>query len=190
MKKYSTPAVFLDRDGVINRNRSDYVKSWAEFEFLPETLHAIRKLSSLDLPIIVISNQSAIGRGILSQNVVDDINNKMVDQIVLSGGRIDSVFYCPHRPDENCDCRKPHPGLLLRAAEEMSLDLGKSYLVGDKDSDIYTALAVKCCPLLVKTGQGLEHFAKLKAQNEHRFHVVDNLAQAAEWIMQQKECIY
>ena len=180
-----TPAVFLDRDGVINRNRDDYVKTWDEFEFLPEAVHAIRILSSLDYPIIVISNQSPIGRGILSQSTLDDINEKMIDQIMRSGGRIDSAFYCPHRPDEYCACRKPQPGLLIRAAEKFSLDLGSSYLVGDKDSDIYAALAVGCYPILVKTGQGIEHLAKLKEQNEHRFHVVGNLAQAADWIIRQ-----
>src|SRR5512141_1111041 len=99
-----SPAVFLDRDGVINFNRIDHVKSWAEFEFLPGALGGLRQLTQLGWPIVVVSNQAAIGRGLVSIDTVDDIHHRMVHIVQLAGGRIDSVLYCPHLPDESCAC--------------------------------------------------------------------------------------
>lgn len=93
-------AVFVDRDGVINRNRDDYVKSWAEFEFLPGALDGLRRLAALDARVIVITNQSIINRGLAPRAVVDGINDRMTREVRRAGGRIDAVFVCPHRPDE------------------------------------------------------------------------------------------
>jgi histidinol-phosphate phosphatase family protein len=129
-------AVFLDRDGVINANRSDYVKSWDEFAFLPGVFEALRRLREGSRTVVVVSNQSAIGRGIAAPAVVDAIHRRMRAEVAEHGGRIDAVFYCPHRPDEGCECRKPRPGLLRRAARELGLDLARSYLVGDAVSDV------------------------------------------------------
>ena len=106
-------AVFLDRDGVININRPDYIKSWEEFEFLPGVLPALAHLNRLGWPVVVVSNQSVIGRGLASQQVVDDIHVRMLAKILQSRGRLDRIFYCPHHPNENCSCRKPKPGLLI-----------------------------------------------------------------------------
>ncbi|RLC65703.1 MAG: hypothetical protein DRI48_06440 [Chloroflexi bacterium] len=103
-------AVFIDRDGVICRNRNDHVKSWREFVFIPGALEAMARLASLDLHIVIITNQAAINRGLISTAVVEDIHARMVRAIEAAGGRVDQVVYCPHRPDENCSCRKPRPG--------------------------------------------------------------------------------
>ncbi len=179
------PAILLDRDGVINENRPDYVKSWAEFVFLPGALEALRRLAKLNWPVIVISNQSAVGREIVGRETVDEINARMVAAVRAAGGRIDDVLYCPHRPDEGCICRKPRPGLLLLAAERLGLDLSASYLIGDAESDILAAHAVGCQAVLVKSGRGAEQLQLLRQHGVDGFHVADDLAQAVEWIMKE-----
>jgi D-glycero-D-manno-heptose 1,7-bisphosphate phosphatase len=146
-------AIFLDRDGVINRERADYVKQWSEFEFLPGVLSALRALAALDLPILVVSNQSAIGRGLVSQQGVDDIHWRARTVIEEAGGRIDEFLVCPHRPDDGCACRKPRPGLLLRAAKSYNLTMADCFFVGDALTDFLAAQAAGCRALLVKSGR-------------------------------------
>lgn len=175
-------AVFLDRDGVINRNRADHVKSWAEFEFLPGALASLQRLARLPCLVIVVSNQSIIGRGLVSQSVVDEIHQRMMAEIDAAGGRIDAVFYCPHRPDEGCGCRKPQPGLLLHAARELAIDLTRSFLIGDAESDVRAAQAAGCLPLLVRTGRGQAQELLLRQQGLDSVIVVDDLASAVAWI--------
>lgn len=181
------PAIFLDRDGVINRNRSDHVKSWTEFEFLPGVLEALKELSQLNWPVIVISNQAAIGRGLVSRQEVDEINSRMVEAVHLSGGRIDHVYYCPHRPDEGCDCRKPRPGMILQAAKEAGLDLPRSYLIGDAESDLLAAVAAGCQAVLVKTGRIPEKLVQIKEIYDYQIHIEDNLTCAVKWILQREK---
>ena len=185
MTKLTRVAVFLDRDGVINYNRSDHVKSWSEFEFLPGTLQALRSLAQLPWPIVVVSNQAVIGRGLVSQATIDDVHDRMLRIVEAAGGRIDAVFYCPHRHDEGCTCRKPSPGLLLRAAYELQLNLAKSYLIGDALTDILAANAVSCQPILVKTGRGQEQIRLSAVQGVDGFRVADDLGDAVHWIMRQ-----
>jgi D-glycero-D-manno-heptose 1,7-bisphosphate phosphatase len=176
-------AIFLDRDGVINRNRADHVKSWAEFEFLPGVLLALRHLAQVGWPIVVVSNQAAIGRGLTSVRAVDDIHRRMASIVDAAGGRIDAVLYCPHRPEEKCLCRKPNPGLLLRAAQDLHLDLACSYLVGDAMTDIVAAQRVGAQPLLVTTGRGQEQLEQYGAQEFRNVFVVVDLLEAVNWIM-------
>jgi D-glycero-D-manno-heptose 1,7-bisphosphate phosphatase len=178
------PAIFLDRDGVINRNRSDYVKAWSEFEFLPGSLTALRRLADLEWPIVVITNQSAIGQGLISRAQVDEIHRQLVSAVIEAGGRIDAVLYCPHRADEGCTCRKPQPGLLLQAAEHLAIDLPRSLLIGDAESDGLAAETAGCRFVLVKTGRGLEHAALLRPAASIA-HVADDLNTAADWILRQ-----
>jgi D-glycero-D-manno-heptose 1,7-bisphosphate phosphatase len=153
-------AVFVDRDGVICRNRVDHVKSWEEFVFLPGAVKAMVRLARANLPIIVVTNQAVINRGIISAKVVEDINARMVQAIEAAGGRIDEVLYCPHRPDEQCDCRKPQPGMLLMAAKKWGVDLDQSYLVGDAETDMQAARAVGSRRYLVLTGRGLRQLIR------------------------------
>ena len=176
-------AVFLDRDGVICKNRSDYVKNWQEFEFLPGVLDSLAELSNLDLPIIIVTNQSAIGRNITSTRAVEDIHNKMIAEIVRHGGRIDQVLYCPHRPDENCNCRKPQPGMLLQASREMKLDLLHSYMVGDATTDLIAGQKVGCLTYLVLTGRGKEQLVSAFRSVNSPFSIVRNLQSAINQIV-------
>lgn len=177
------PAIFLDRDGVINRNRADHVKTWAEFEFLPGVLPALRRLTQLEWPVVVISNQAIVGRGLVSQYALDAINMHMITTVQSVGGRIDRAFYCPHRPEDQCGCRKPRPGLLLQAAEEMKLDLADSFFVGDAESDVMAAKAVGCRPVLVKTGRGTGQMDILRQGQVMGYYLADDLADAVNWIL-------
>ncbi len=173
-----TKAVFLDRDGVINRDRRDYVRSWEEFEFLPGALDAFRLLATGPHRIIVVSNQSAIGRGLVSREAVDEIHARMIEAVRTGGGRIDAVYYCPHRPEDDCSCRKPRPGLLLRAARDLDLDLEGSWLIGDDLRDLESAVAAGVRPVLVRTGHGKQLPEEALARAPYRFEVFEDLFEA------------
>ena len=148
------PAVFLDRDGVINQNRADYVKSWSEVEFLPAAFDALRRLAETDFAIVLVTNQSAVGRGIVSKESATRLNRRIVETIRSQGGRVNGSYLCPHHPDDNCECRKPRPGMLLQAADELGLDLGRSYFIGDAITDMQAADAAGVRGILVLTGRG------------------------------------
>jgi len=152
-------AVFLDRDGVICENRSDHVKSWDEFQFLPNAKNSLAGLGRLGLPIIVFTNQAIVGRQMVHASVVDDIHRRMKAEVEAYGGRIDRVIYCPHRPEERCACRKPEPGMLLQVAEDMGIELSQSYLIGDAATDLLAGQRAGCRQLfLVLTGRGTRQF--------------------------------
>ncbi|MDM8530773.1 HAD family hydrolase [Anaerolineales bacterium HSG25] len=180
--KFNTHAIFLDRDGVICENRSDYVKSWAEFEFLHQAIDALVQLAKLDLPIIVVTNQSPIGRGILTPQDVEAIHDRMVAEITAQGGRIDRVLYCPSTPTEDLPCRKPKPGMLLDAAKEMGLNLGASYMVGDAASDLLAGQQVGCRTFLVLTGRGQAQLPLAGQQVKGCFTVAPDLMAVTEKI--------
>lgn len=146
-------AIFLDRDGVINERIVDgYVTNWQEFRFVAGVVSVLRDLAGLHLPILVISNQSGVGKGLVSQSALCQITERFVAAVGRRGGRIDGVYYCPHRPDEGCPCRKPKPGLLLRAARDWRIDLASSVMVGDAGSDIQAAQAAGCRGILIDAG--------------------------------------
>ena len=179
--------VFLDRDGVINRNRdNDYVKSWGEFEFLPNALEAIRLLSDAGYQLIIVTNQSCVNKGILSSETLNDIHRKMLAEIESAGGRIGAIYYCPHRDDENCECRKPKPGMLVQAASEHEIDMDDTYLIGDLGRDIQAGNQFGAYSLLVLTGDGcnanLAEEANAAAPTRPK-RVFENLFAAAEWIV-------
>ena len=179
----SKAGVFIDRDGVINVNRSDYVKSWDDFVFESGIFEPLRCLAQNHLAIVVVSNQSAIGRGLVDRDTVDEIHSRMIEEITRNRGRIDGVYYCPHRPEDGCDCRKPRPGLLLRAAQELNLDLCRSYFIGDTISDVEAALAAGCMPLLVQTGLGTNQMPLLKEKGFERIRIFHNLKEVADFIL-------
>lgn len=146
------PAVFLDRDGVIIENRADYIKSLAETRFIPGALAALARLAQHDWLIVIVTNQAAIGRQIITRETAEAINAHVVAGIVAAGGRVDGLYLCPHRPEDGCACRKPAPGLLLQAAEELGIDLAASIMIGDSASDLLAARAAGARPILVLTG--------------------------------------
>ncbi len=173
---------FLDRDGVINCERADYVKAWDEFMFLPGVLPALQRLATLNLPIIVISNQSAIGRGLVTRTTVDAIHQQAQVSIQAAGGRIDGFFVCPHHPDANCTCRKPKPGLLAQAAATFKLRLAECTFIGDAITDFQSAQAAGCHSILVKSGRQGAQLHKLLAANAAP-PIVPDLTAAVELIL-------
>ena len=176
-------AVFLDRDGVICCNRDDYVKSWDEFQFLRGAREAIARLTGAGWPVVVITNQAVVNRGIASATVVEEIHGRMVAEVEAYGGRIARVYYCPHRPDEHCGCRKPQPGMLLQAAGELDIDLEDSCLIGDTVTDIQAAQAVGVKPYLVLTGLGKRQYLESLHQESNGFRLSLNLWKAVDDIL-------
>ena len=148
--------IFLDRDGVINRNRArgDYVKSWEEFQFLPGTLDAIASLTKAGFRLLVVTNQACIAKGIVSWATLQEIHARMMQEVARAGGHIEAVLCCPHLADAGCDCRKPAPGLLRRAHEEYLVDLKQAILVGDSVKDVQTATVVGVPAIMVLSGLG------------------------------------
>ncbi|HQY93121.1 MAG: D-glycero-beta-D-manno-heptose 1,7-bisphosphate 7-phosphatase [Caldilinea sp.] len=172
-------AIFLDRDGTINAERSDYVKSNREFVLLPGALEALGRLATLTVPIIIVTNQSAIGRGIVSRIEIDAIHDTMRSLVRAAGGRIDAVYLCPHHPEARCICRKPKPGLLLAAAADYQIDLTRCVLIGDSVTDLEAARAVGCQPLMVRTGRQAQALARL-AEVDETVVLVDDLTEAVD----------
>lgn len=155
-RKTNSHTVFLDRDGVINVGSSGYVRTWDEFVFEQGALDALCLLHRGGLRLIVVTNQSGINRGLYSQKDVDDIHCRMMESIRRHGGDLDGIYVCPHRPDENCECRKPRSGLLLQAAREHGIELHNSFMVGDKPRDIASGKAVGCRTIFIEEGTDTE----------------------------------
>jgi D-glycero-D-manno-heptose 1,7-bisphosphate phosphatase len=176
-------AVFIDRDGVINENRADHVKCWSEFRFLPGAPEAIGRLTQAGLRVFVVTNQAIVNRGMVSRSTVDELNQAMIREISRHGGRVEAVACCPHRPDEQCGCRKPRPGLLLNLARKFELDLRSSTIVGDALSDLQAGRAVGSRAILVLTGRGREQLAQAAAVGTGGFTVVEDLAAAADLLV-------
>jgi len=145
------PAVFLDRDGVINHDSYDYIKSWAEFRFRPDALDSLRRLHEAGIEAYVITNQSGVARGYFSERTLLGVLNRMRVAVADAGGLIHGIEYCPHGPDEGCWCRKPQPGSLLTAAAVYGLDLPCSVFVGDSCGDINAAHAAGCTSIFLTT---------------------------------------
>lgn len=142
--------VFLDRDGILNRDRPDYVKNRDEFVLYADALEALRWLRRNAVHVVIISNQSALHRGLMDWKAFFELHQHMLREVRRAEGWIDAAFYCPHRPDENCWCRKPAPGMLLTAASLFSIPLSKTVFIGDKLSDVAAAQNAGCLPVLVR----------------------------------------
>lgn len=173
------PALFLDRDGVIVENRPDYIRSWADVHIFPQALEALINARIAPYKVIIVTNQSAVGRGIISLSEAEAINQRLVAEIKAAGGQIDAVLMCPHAPQENCACRKPRPGLLLQAAELYSIDLKNSILIGDAVSDLLAGQAAGVQKtVLVRTGRGVDQIEIAKNVRLDPYLVYDTLTQA------------
>jgi D-glycero-D-manno-heptose 1,7-bisphosphate phosphatase len=146
--------LFLDRDGVFNVDRPDYVKNWEEFQFYPDTLPALRWLYQHRVAVIVISNQSALHRGYMGWDRFWDLHHNMIDAVRRAGANILAAYYCPHRPDEHCACRKPSPGMLLSAARTFGVVPASTAMIGDRPTDLLTARAAGCRAILLDRAGG------------------------------------
>ena len=152
--------IFVDRDGVINQERSDYVKSISELKIFPNVAKNIKLLKNAGFLVVVITNQSAINRGLTTHDIVDQIHKSIQNYLKKNGTYVDRFYYCPHKPDENCDCRKPKPGLLQQAILELKIDLDSSWMIGDSDSDIDAATSIGCKAIKTNDKFSLDHAVK------------------------------
>jgi D-glycero-D-manno-heptose 1,7-bisphosphate phosphatase len=146
-------AVFLDRDGTIGEELG-YVNHIDRFQIFPYAAEAIRQLNRADIPVIVVTNQSGIARNIFPESLVHEVHKKMVAELAAGGAWIDAIYFCPHKSEDACECRKPNPGLLERAAREHALDLSGSWIVGDRYADLEMGHAAGTRGILVMTGYG------------------------------------
>ncbi len=146
--------VFLDRDGVINKKlEGDYVKTYDEFIFLPGTIDAIKKIKQKGLMVIIITNQSGIGRGIMSEDDLLDVHEQMLAELKKNGVTIDAIYYCPHSPDNGCDCRKPKDGLFKQALMDFNIDMEHSWMIGDEQKDVEAGEKAGCQTYLLSKGE-------------------------------------
>lgn len=149
------PALFLDRDGVIIENRANYVRAWSDVEIYPQALRALARIRAVPHKIILVTNQSAVGRGIITLEQARLINEQLLEVIRRENGRVDAVYMCPHAPADQCTCRKPKPGLLLQAAHNHHIDLTQSIMIGDAVTDLQAGQAAGCRQLIMlRTGRG------------------------------------
>jgi histidinol-phosphate phosphatase family protein len=177
------PAVFLDRDGTVAVD-VNYCRRPEDFLLLPGAAEAIAELNRAGLPVVIVTNQSGIARGFLSWATLEAIHQKMRDEMARSGAVVDAVYVCPHHPDDGCDCRKPRPGLLRRAATEMAVDLSRSYMVGDREMDVLAGRACGCTTVIVDTGPEPPTEAAIREMAPD--HHARDLPEAARWIVERR----
>lgn len=177
------PAVFLDRDGTINEEHG-YLREPEAVALLPTVCEALALLNALNIPVIVVTNQSALGRGLMSMAEFYAVNKALWGALHACAAHYDALYYCPHTPDlvPPCACRKPRPGLLLQAAVDFNLDLSRSYIIGDKQSDLDAGYAAGCHAVLVRTGFGEATYKALPAQPRQPDYVAVTLLEAVQWV--------
>jgi len=185
MKK---PAVFLDRDGTLIAENG-YLCTAGELRLLPGAARGVRWLQEAGFRVILVTNQSAVARGLLTEKQLAEINKRLLELLKREGARLDAIYYCPHHPEglgpyrQHCCCRKPEPGMLLQAAAGHGLNLGESYLVGDKLTDIIAGKRAGCRTILVKTGCGERELARAEKEGAIADFVVENVERAARLIL-------
>ena len=180
-----SPAVFIDRDGTIVEEVG-YLNHVSRFRMYPFVAGAIRRLNEARLPVIVITNQSGVGRGYFPESFVQTVHQLMTQQLAAAGAHLEGIYYCPHTPADGCDCRKPKLGMLERACREHALDLRRSFVVGDRYLDMDLAQRAGARGILVRTGYGEGELAWHAAQWPRQpDFVAEDLAGAAEWILRQ-----
>jgi D-glycero-D-manno-heptose 1,7-bisphosphate phosphatase len=172
--------VILDRDGVLNEDSSDYVKSPAEWRALPGSLDAVADLYRAGFDVVVVTNQSGIGRGLFSPADLEAIHAAMIDAVRARGGRLAGIYYCPHRPDEGCLCRKPATGLLEQVSQDFGRPLSGVPFIGDKLSDVLAAEAVGARAMCVATGLDAEECRQARARGAETF---SSLREAADVLL-------
>jgi histidinol-phosphate phosphatase family protein len=179
--------VFLDRDGTINVDSADYIKSRSEFDFIPGSIEAIKDLTAKGFISIVITNQSALARKFISPEELDAMHAMMCREIAEAGGKITDIFFCPHMPNKGCECRKPEPGLIDQARQKYNIDLADSIMVGDNAKDIACGRNAGCGKtVLVKSGKDPDVEKELEKRSISADFVAGNLREAAEWIIATK----
>ena len=174
------PFIILDRDGVINYDSDQYIKSPEEWQPIPGSLEAIAHLNRAGYEVLVVTNQSGVARGLYDLPTLEKIHEKFIRELTRAGGKITEIFFCPHHPNDNCVCRKPRPGLFQEIEKKYHLNLRETYFVGDSTSDILAAEAAGCKPLLVLTGNGKKTLPQHPAVS-----CFDDLAAVVNFILNQ-----
>lgn len=186
-----TPAVFIDRDGTLTEEVG-YVNHPARLRLLPRSVEAVRLINESGIKAVMVTNQSGVARGYFTEDLLHAVNAELLSQLKARGAFLDGLYTCTHHPTEGvppyrarCDCRKPAPGLLVRAAEELGIDLTSSYMVGDKISDVAVGLKVGAKGILVLTGYGLGEWEYQRSGwTVQPDHVAGDLLDAARWILE------
>jgi D-glycero-D-manno-heptose 1,7-bisphosphate phosphatase len=180
-------AVFLDRDGVINEDRDDYVKTIAELNVFSFAPGAVRRLNDAGFQTFVVSNQQGVAKGLIREEDLMVIQAEIARRVVAAGGRISEFYYCRHMASENCGCRKPEAGMLLAAAKEHGIDLNESYMIGDSEKDIVAGKSAGCRSVLVLTGNmSRERVEGLSCAPDF---LADDLSKAVDWVLQRNMSI-
>lgn len=175
--------VILDRDGVINEDSDDYIKSPEEFRFIPGSLEAIARLNQAGYRVAVATNQSGVARGYFELDTLNEMHEKLRRGLAAVGGHVDAIVFCPHGPEDACQCRKPLPGMLQEIAERFSRGLTGVPVIGDSQRDLEAAAAVGARPMLVRTGKG-ERTLK-KGELPEGTPVFDNLGAAVDALLRE-----
>lgn len=173
--------IILDRDGVINFESTEFIKSPEEWTPIPGSLEAIAKLNQAGFIVCVATNQSGVGRKLFTEETLTQIHNKMRKLLSEVGGKIDDIFYCPHLPNENCSCRKPKPGMILELLSKFQVVPENTYVIGDSLRDLQAGEAAGCKIILVKTGNGARTLSEHLELNEGL--VFDSLEQAVNYLL-------
>lgn len=174
--------VILDRDGVINYDSSDYILAPDQFKPIPGSLDAIAKLNKAGFIVVVATNQSAIGRGMMTETTLQTIHKTMQTQLASHGGWLDAIYYCPHHPDDQCYCRKPRAGLIQKALHDWQIQPQHALLIGDSWRDLQPALQYGCATGIVKTGNGLTTLAQHAEELAASFQA-DDLAALTQYLL-------
>lgn len=177
--------IILDRDGVINQDKGTFVTRVEDWLPIPGSLEAITRLNQNGFKVAVATNQSCVGRGLIGIDTLNAIHARMHQMLSRVGGHIDGIFVCPHTPEENCDCRKPNPGLYQAIGHRFDASLHGVPVIGDSLRDLQAAQAVDALPLLVKTGHGLATLNELPAFPPQ--HCFDDLAHAVEHVLTEQQ---
>jgi len=184
--------IILDRDGVINHDRDDYVKSAEECVPIDGSIDAIVRLNKAGFTVVIATNQAGLAKGKFELEDLEAMHEKITALVEEQGGELGGIFYCPHHPDDNCKCRKPMPGMLDAIEAEFNTSVESSYFVGDSLRDLQAGLQKGCKPILVKTGNGLKTLAQLGDSSlqtdaplvsADQVQVCENLAAAADFII-------
>ena len=188
-RRCEVKAIFLDRDGVINKDpggwtRYNYVTDWREFQFLRGSRDALKIFKDSNIKVIVISNQAGVSKGYFSKENLAEVNRKMLEEVEKSGGKIEESFYCTHKDEDKCDCRKPKAGLLLKVAKKYHIDLKSTYFVGDSEADIIAGKSAGCKTIFVLSGKTSQK--ELESWDARADYVFNDLLETAEWLISKR----
>ena len=183
--------VILDRDGVINEDSDNYIRSLADWRPIPGSIEAIAALSQAGYSVAIATNQSGLGRGYFELEALENIHAKLTELVAEQGGAVSGIFYCPHIPEEHCQCRKPATGLLRAIESELCVNVRGAFFIGDSLKDLQAGEAAGCRPVLVKTGKGMKTLAKIQGADVALDHpknipVFADLAEATQYILEQQ----